>query len=831
MSNDSLSGRKALVIVESPTKVRTLQSFLGAEYEVVATVGHIRELSMRGRSVDPENDFSLRYRLIRGSREIVETISAAAERAAVIYLATDPDREGEAIAVQVVQVARLGDRPCHRVVFHEITPEAVLKALEDPRSLDDHLVHAQQAREALDWLVGKKVSRWLSRTVARGLSAGRVQTVALRMTAERERARTAFISEEYWTIDVIFAKNGAFKARLVGPVGKTKTEVSSEEESARLVELLNRSSYRVSEVKKRPRSASPKPPFTTSTLQQDASRLGSGFTAERTMSIAQSLYEGVELGDEGQVGLITYMRTDSTNIAGSAIDDARAYASDRFGPDYVPDSPRTFRTKQKAAQEGHEAIRPTSVAREPDMLRGALNRDQHRLYTLIWQRFVASQMADAAFDLTTIEVEAQPDEGSHRLLLRATESVLRFLGYRQVYQEEEDDETAKDRKSSALPSLAVGDALLATELQPEQHFTAPPPRYTEATLVKALEENGIGRPSTYASIMAKLRNRGYIRREARILLPQDLGLVVNDMLIGNFPHIFDVGFTAEMEENLGKIAKGDASWTGVLREFYESLERALEEAKHVERVQEATDVKCGLCGKPMTKRWSRHGQFLICLPNDCCKGSIRPLLSSTELSCLEKDCGGGIVELRTLRRQRPFYGCSNYPDCTFRSWSRPLPEPCPSCSGRIEASGRGRADGRVAARCTQCDWSGEAALGKPNVLIPGPTRELRGDYSERSTLPGEAVVTDADTRTNSVASGTVKEPTDDGEQAKAAMAVAEAAGCRIVDKRPNGSLWIVGGPELANELEPLGLRFAENGGRASKREPAWYLSGEDDRGT
>ncbi len=766
MEKRAKRGKKHLVVVESPAKARTLSGILGPEYDIRASVGHVRDLPKSKLGVDTEHGFAPHYLIPKEKRQVVREIRKAAGRADQIYLATDPDREGEAISWHVVEATELQERPHQRVIFHEITPDAVREAFRHPRPIDHRLVDAQQARRVLDRLVGYSISPVLWRTIRRGLSAGRVQSVALRMVVEREREIQGFEPQEYWTIDADLEKVGdsgdTFAARLVGPVGKKKLEISNGEEAERLSALLRTASYRVADLKQRPQPRRPAPPFTTSTLQQDASRRF-GFSAKRTMALAQQLYEGLEVPGEGQAGLITYMRTDSTNIAESARREARTYIARRFGGDFVPPSARTYRTKAKRAQEAHEAIRPTSVLREPSALRGVLSRDQLRLYTLVWQRFVACQMADAVFDLTTVQVEARPADGSGALLLRASESVLRFPGYRQLYEEMR-DEGGEEEEGRGLPELAVGDALRAAKIRPEQHFTEPPPRYTEASLVKALEENGIGRPSTYAPILSTIQDRGYVRKDGRVLVPEELGFVVNDLLVEHFPDVFDTGFTAEMEEELDEIARGERPWAPVVQQFYDPLEAALESAASAPRVEEITDQTCERCGRPMVARWGRYGRFLACSGFPECRntGSLdgdetgpeqtdetcdvcgapmmlrtgrygrflacsrypeckrtKQLLTKVGVACPK--CGSDIVERRGRRRRR-FYGCADYPRCDFTSWSRPLPLPCPNCAGLVVAvvsrrggDGQGAANERapVRGRCTRCVWRGAVAEPEP----------------------------------------------------------------------------------------------------------------------
>ena len=753
---------KSLVIVESPAKARTLAGILGPSYEVRASIGHVRDLPKSRLGVDIEGGFVPGYVVPRAKQRVVRQLREAARDAEAVYLATDPDREGEAISWHLVQAVDLEERPYYRVVFHEITADAVRAAFRHPRQIDMRLVEAQQARRVLDRLVGYKISPVLWQKIRRGLSAGRVQSVALRMVVEREREIESFVPQEYWTIDATLARaaDGAeaaarFQARLVGLVGKKKLEVSSESEAQRLVGLLRGAAYRVSDVKKRAQSRRPGPPFTTSTLQQEASRRF-GFSAKRTMAVAQQLYEGLALPGQGQVGLITYMRTDSTQVAEVARQEAREYVVKKFGAEFVPASVRSYRTRAKRAQEAHEAIRPTSVWREPQALRRILSRDQLRLYGLIWERTVASQMADAVYDQTTVEVVAEPRSGDEHYLLRATESILRFPGYRRLYHEAR--EKGPEEEPPALPELAPGDALRLLELTPEQHFTEPPPRFSEATLVKALEENGIGRPSTYAPILSTIQERGYVTRDGRYLRPEELGRVVNDLLTEHFPDVVDLGFTAEMEDELDEIARGERPWEPVVQQFYAPLEEALEAAANAPRLEELTEERCEKCGRPMLLRWGRFGRFLACSGFPECR-STRPLpgesgnAEATDERCetcgapmviksgrygrflacsrypecretrrlLNKIgvacplCGGDIVEKRT-RRRRLFYGCSAYPRCKFTSWSRPLEAPCPSCGGLLLASPRGRA------RCSQCDWRGQAPAGQP----PAEREKLAG---------------------------------------------------------------------------------------------------------
>jgi DNA topoisomerase-1 len=752
---------QALVVVESPAKARTISGILGREYEVRASVGHVRDLPKSTLGVDVERGFEPKYVVPREKSRAVREIRQAAAEATAVFLATDPDREGEAIAWHLIKAASLEGKPHRRVVFHEITAEAVRRAFDDPRDIDMQLVDAQQARRVLDRLVGYRLSPFLWRQVRRGLSAGRVQSVALRMVVEREREIQSFVPKEYWNIDAQLAKTQdgpgqEFRARLAGYVGdkKGKLEIESQIEAERLLALLKSAAYRVLAIQRKAQSRRPAPPFITSTLQQEASRR-LGFSAKRTMAVAQQLYEGLALGAEGEVGIITYMRTDSTQVAETARSEARQYIAGKFGKGFVPPSPREYRKKVKGAQEAHEAIRPTSVAREPESIRRHLKGDQYRLYALIWRRFVASQMADARFDQTTVEIEAAPEDGSKPLLLRAVNTQLRFPGYRQLYEESGDNGEEEDEGKNPLPDLVADDALLLIELLPEQRFTEPPSPYSEASLVRALEEKGIGRPSTYAPTMATIQERGYVGKEGRYLHPTDLGFVVNDLLVEHFPEFVDERFTAEMEEELDEIARGERPWEPVVEQFYRPLERALDAAKEATPQRQVTEEKCEKCGLPMVVRWGRRGRFLACSgfpqcrnsrplegqeepepePTDekcdecgaamvirsgrfgrflaCtrypeCKGR-RPILTKVGVHCPR--CGGDLVERRS-RKGRVFYGCANYPKCDFVVWSRPLAQACPQCGGLLTAERR-QEEGGPRARCTSCDWRGEVAEEEP----------------------------------------------------------------------------------------------------------------------
>ena len=612
---------KELVIVESPAKAKTLSKLLGSRYSVKASLGHVRDLPQKGLGVDVRNGFAPKYVLLEGKRSVVRGLKEAARAASAVYLATDPDREGEAISWHLIEAVGLKGKPTHRVVFHEITKEAIQEAFRHPRGIDINLVNAQQARRILDRLVGYKVSPLLWRNVRRGLSAGRVQSVALRMIVEREREVQDFIPVEYWTIEAKLVgkivaegkKTLSFRAELVGLADKAeKLEIHNQDEAENFTQELREATYLVAKVSKKRVLRQPAPPFITSTLQQEAwHKLH--FAAKRTMALAQQLYEGLPIGEEGLVGLITYMRTDSTRVAEPAIRETRSYIEQKFGADFLPPHPRQFARKVKGAQEAHEAIRPTKISREPELIKPFLTPDQAKLYELIWRRMVASQMAAASFDNTTVDIEAKAQEGK-AYLLRASSSVLKFPGFLVLYSVE---------PSLPLPVLAEGEELLLIDLFPQQHFTQPPPRFNDATLVKALEEKGIGRPSTYAPIISTLQERRYVERKDGKFHPLELGLLVNDLLVEHFPPIVDTGFTAQMEERLDEIARGGEEWMKVVQDFYNPFEEMLTKAAinmvKVKQAAQPTDETCPQCGKPMVIRVGRYGKFLACSGFPKCK--------------------------------------------------------------------------------------------------------------------------------------------------------------------------------------------------------------------
>ncbi len=703
---------KDLVIVESPAKARTIERFLGNKYVAKASMGHVRDLPRREVGVEVDS-FKPKYQTLADKKKIVAELKAAAKEAKVVYLATDPDREGEAIAWHLIEAVKISTNKIRRVVFHEITQNAVNEAFENPRGLDMDLINAQQARRVLDRLVGYDLSPVLWKKVRRGLSAGRVQSVALRLIVDRESEIHAFIKKEYWSIEALLkrqadASNVSLEAQLRSIKGeKGRVEIANGEEAGAITSDLRPAAYNVATVTKKEQKRRPSAPFITSTMQQEGVRK-LRFTARRTMAIAQQLYEGVDIGGDGSEGLITYMRTDSTNVAATALSEANQYIKEKFGPNYAPSKPRVFSKKSKGAQEAHEAIRPTSIYRDPATVRPHLTSEQFRLYDLIWKRMLASQMSDALLDMTTIDIEASGTPTGKVYEFRVTGSVLKFPGFRRLYLEGKDDAAESDDDESTLPNLNEGEALKSLSVTPEQHFTQPPPRYTEATLVKALEEQGIGRPSTYAPTLATVTDRDYARKDQGRFVPTKLGTAVSGLLTTHFPDIMDVGFTARIEEELDDVANGEREWGPVLKEFYgpfsESVTRALTEAERIPRdqIDEETDEVCEVCGRPMVIKSGRFGRFISCSGFPECKAS-RPLLERVGVEC--PDCGNELVERQGKgkgkgRGRTKFYGCSNYPACTFAVSRRPLPQPCPDCGKLLLAAGRGNA------RCNSCDFNG-----------------------------------------------------------------------------------------------------------------------------
>jgi len=695
--------KEKLVIVESPAKARTLGKILGKGYNLKASLGHIRDLPKSQIGVDIEKGFLPRYVIPTDKKKVVNELKTAVKDASAVYLATDPDREGEAISWHLTEVidGHGSGVPYRRVVFHEITDEAINEAFKHPRDIDMQLVNAQQARRVLDRLVGYKISPLLWRKVKRGLSAGRVQSVAVRIVVEREREIQDFVPVEYWTIEAELIKSGetnqkaAFRAGLVGFVDGAKIDIHNAAESDKLKEDLEKSEYRVYRVVTKKATRAPAPPFITSTLQQEAWRQ-LHFSASRTMVLAQQLYEGLPIGAEGNIGLITYMRTDSTHVAASALAETRSYIQQKFGERYLPAKARVFSKAVKGAQEAHEAIRPTRVHREPAMIKQYLNDAQYRLYELIWKRMVASQMANAVYENTTVDVEARCPQPQLNYLFRTMNSKLDFPGFTTLYIEGRDEEEREGEKSAILPSLVKGDLLKLLQMLAEQHFTQPPPRYTEATLIKALEQKGIGRPSTYAPILATIQDREYVVKNKSAFQPTELGFVVNDLLTRNFPELMNIEFTARMEEELDEIANDNKDWVNVVKEFYvplaKDLEQAHEQVARVKLADEITEEKCPKCGKPMAVKSGRFGKFLACTGYPECK-TTRPYQVRTGAKCPE--CGKELVQ-RISKRKKRFYGCSGYPDCKFATFMQPLPKPCPSCGGLMVAQRN------KTAKCLKC---------------------------------------------------------------------------------------------------------------------------------
>ena len=667
------SQKKILVIVESPAKAKTIERHLGKQYTVRASMGHLRDLPKSQFGIDVEHNFEPKYINVRGKGDLIRALKKEAKDADKIYLASDPDREGEAIAWHLAHILGVDPATDCRIVFHEITKPAIEEAVHHPRPIHMAQVDAQQARRMLDRIVGYQLSPLLWRKVRKGLSAGRVQSVTVRLICDREREIEAFQSEEYWTVEAKLKKGKhAFTAEVTHAYGK-KLSLHNEAETKTLTDDLAQRSFSVQEVKRSERRKKAAPPFTTSSLQQDAARK-LGFTSGRTMMIAQQLYEGVVLGRHGATGLITYMRTDSTRISNLAVDEARSFLSEEYGKEYVPPRPNVYAMGKKA-QDAHEAIRPTSILRTPAEVESYLNRDQLRLYTLIWQRFSASQMSAALYDTIAAQIAA----GDYRL--RAHGSKLKFKGFTAVYV---GAETAKKEKDTLLPDLVDGDPLTLGALNPEQHFTEPPPRYNDASIVKALEELGIGRPSTYAPIIETIQKRGYVERREKQFRPTELGFIVTDMLEEHFKNIVDVKFTANLEGELDGVADGSLDKNELLGSFYTPFEQTLKKAEDaigtVELPEEVTDIPCDKCGRMMVVKQGRFGKFLACPGFPECRNA-KPLLRDTGVLCPK--CGGRIVE-RKSRRGRAFFGCDRYPECDYTTWDEPQKETCKTCGAFMQ---------------------------------------------------------------------------------------------------------------------------------------------------
>lgn len=659
-----------LVIVESPAKAKTIGKYLGNNYVVEASMGHVRDLPKSTLGVDIEDNYNPRYITIRGKGELLDKLRKRAKKSDKIYLATDPDREGEAISWHLAKVLKIDEDKKCRIVFNEITKNAIKSAIKSPRKVDLNLVDAQQARRVLDRLVGYKISPILWRKVKWGLSAGRVQSVALKMICDREKAINDFKSEEYWSIECLLSKSENFKPFLVKlhSANNKKIAIKSKEEADAIIKELENEKFSVNNIKKSTKNKNPLAPFTTSTLQQDAyKRLN--FSTKRTMSIAQTLYEGIEIKGHGTIGLITYMRTDSVRISEEAQNNAKEYINSAFGEEFIPKSPRIFKGK-KNIQDAHEAIRPTYINVTPEEARSSLKPDQFKLYSLIWNRFIASQMASCIIDLVTLTIH----NGIYSF--RATGSSIKFPGFMKVYNYTSDEEN-EDIK---IPALSENDILFKKEIKGNQHFTQPPAKFSEASLVKTLEENGIGRPSTYAPIISTLLDRKYIERDKKTLSPTELGNIVNNIMSEYFKEIIDIEFTAEMENKLDNIEEGKDNWNSVVNQFYKPLEVSIDIAeKEVSKItieDEVTDIKCDKCGKFMVIKHGRFGDFLACPGYPECKNT-KPIIEELNVACPK--CGGKIL-VRKSKKGRKFFGCSNYPECNFVSWFEPTNEKCEKCS-------------------------------------------------------------------------------------------------------------------------------------------------------
>jgi len=725
---------KSLIIVESPAKARTLKKYLGKDYDVKASVGHIRDLPVSKLGVDVKKDFAPQYVTIKGKSNIISDLKKAAKKADNIYLAPDPDREGEAIAWHIAHILKSADKPIHRALFHELTQKAIRAAIDNASIIDQNKFQAQQARRILDRLVGYQISPLLWEKVRRGLSAGRVQSVTVRMICDRESEIDKFQPVEYWIIsETLEGKNPPrFIARLDKVSGR-KAKVENQEQADKIVSTLKKAEHTVSAVDKKERKRYPSPPFITSTMQQDANRKFR-FPAKRTMGLAQKLYEGIELGEKGPVGLITYMRTDSTRINDEAMAEVRDFINKDYGPDFLPSKPNAYKSA-KASQDAHEAIRPTDVTLTPEKVAPYLEKGLLNLYTLIWKRFVASQMRPAIFDQTTVSIQAD------KYLLKTQGAILRFKGFMALYVESTGDENGetngkegKTDGSAIIPDVATGDTLKLLTIDPKQNFTKPPPRYTEATLVKALEENGVGRPSTYAAIISTIQDKEYVVQQERKFMPTDLGKLVNELLVEHFPAILDIEFTATMEENLDKVEEGKSNWVKLLHAFYGPFEKALsaakQEMKSVKRQGIPTGISCKLCDGSLVIKWGKTGEFLACENYPTCKftqnfkkdenGTIIPVkkeepvdsgekcekcgkpmvfkhgrygefqacsgypeckhikAQTTGVKCPEENCEGELIQ-KVSKKGKVFFSCNTFPTCKFATWDKPVPKQCPTC--------------------------------------------------------------------------------------------------------------------------------------------------------
>lgn len=685
-----------LVIVESPAKAKTIERYLGKKYKVKASMGHVRDLPRSQTGVDVNNGFEPKYITIRGKGPVLKELKTAAKKAKKIFLAADPDREGEAIAWHLAHSLDVDINSDCRVVFNEITKDAIQESFKHPRPINKDLVDAQQARRILDRLVGYNISPLLWKKVKKGLSAGRVQSVSVRLIIDRENEIKAFIPEEYWTIDGEFLKGkDQFSASFHSLVGLNKTDVSSEEEVQKILQQMEGNKFTVIAVTKKERRRNPAPPFITSSLQQEAARK-LNFRAKKTMMLAQQLYEGIELGKEGTVGLITYMRTDSTRISEIAQEEAANYIKAEYGEQFLKTEQRKEK-KQTNAQDAHEAIRPTSTFRDPSSLKEFLSRDQLRLYKLIWERFLASQMAQAVMDTMSVDLQ------NGNVVFRATGSKIKFPGFMKLYVEGTDDQVEESNKM--LPDLNEGDEVFQKDIEPKQHFTQPPPRYTEARLVKTLEELGIGRPSTYAPTLDTIQKRGYVALDNKRFVPTELGEIVHELMVEFFPEIVNVEFTAKMEQDLDNVEEGKTPWVKIIDEFYKDFEvhlkKAEKEMQEVEIKDEPAGEDCENCGSPMVFKMGRYGKFMACSNFPDCRNT-KPIVKEIGVTC--PNCKEGTVVERKSKKKRLFYGCSRFPECDFLSWDKPLPRNCPKCEGLLVEK---KLKKGVQVQCVSCDYKEE----------------------------------------------------------------------------------------------------------------------------
>lgn len=688
-----------LVIVESPSKAKTIEKYLGKKYKVVASMGHVRDLPKSQMGIEVKNNFTPKYITTRGKGPVLKDLKSAAKKAKKVYLAADPDREGEAIAWHLANTLNVDVESDCRVVFNEITKDAIKESFKHPRAINMDLVDAQQARRILDRLVGYNISPLLWKKVKKGLSAGRVQSVAVRLIIEREREIQSFEPEEFWTIKTEFVKGkDTFEASFYGVDGE-KVQLTNETQVNEIIEQLKDNAFSVENVTRKERKRNPALPFTTSSLQQEAARK-LNMRAKKTMMLAQQLYEGIDLGKQGTVGLITYMRTDSTRISETAQTEARTYITEAYGTEYIG-AEKKKETKKSNAQDAHEAIRPTSVMRKPEELKSFLSRDQLRLYKLIWERFVASQMASAIMDTVTARLI------NNNVQFRASGSVVKFPGFMKVYVESKDD--GAEEKDKMLPPLEVGETVFSKDLEPKQHFTQPPPRYTEARLVRTLEELGIGRPSTYVPTLETIQKRGYVGLDNKRFVPTELGEIVIELILEFFPEIINIEFTANMEQSLDEVEEGNANWVKIVDDFYVGfeprLEKAEKEMREVEIKDEPAGEDCELCNHPMVFKMGKYGKFMACSNFPDCRNT-KPIVKEIGVTCPKCD-KGQIIERRSNKKKRLFYGCGTYPECDFVSWDKPIGRKCPKCEGMLVEK---KLKKGVQVQCISCDYEEEQQM-------------------------------------------------------------------------------------------------------------------------